>query len=125
MINWLTVGYFAFLIETAAFAISVLVVPGLSMEEFGAYKLAGSIILVGSYATSCGLDATLQRFGAELVAGETISAVVQVAGRCAPGADRRAHQLLCRAATVPGTGGCRRSTSRTPCSECLSSFVVC
>lgn len=69
MINWLTVGYLAFLVETvAAFAISVLVVRGLSVEDFGAYKLASSIILVGSYATSCGLDATLQRFGAELVA---------------------------------------------------------
>ena len=69
MINWLTVGYFAFLVETAAaFAISVLVVRGLSLEDFGAYKLAGSIIMFGSYATSCGLDATLQRFGAELVA---------------------------------------------------------
>ena len=69
MINWLTVGYFAFLVETAAaFAISVLVVRGLSVEDFGAYKLAGSIILFGSYATSCGLDATLQRFGAELYA---------------------------------------------------------
>ena len=69
MINWLTVGYFAFLVETAAaFAISVLVVRGLSIEDFGAYKLAGSIIMFGSYATSCGLDSTLQRFGAELVA---------------------------------------------------------
>ena len=69
MINWLTVGYFAFLVETAAaFAISVLVVRGLSVEDFGAYKLASSIIMFGSYATSCGLDATLQRFGAELVA---------------------------------------------------------
>lgn len=67
MINWLTVGYFAFLVETvAAFAISILVVRGLSVEDFGAYKLAGSIIMLGSYATSCGLDATLQRFGAEL-----------------------------------------------------------
>ncbi|MBM4220898.1 MAG: hypothetical protein FJ170_03005 [Gammaproteobacteria bacterium] len=69
MINWLTVGYFAFLVETAAaFAISVLVVRGLSVEDFGAYKLAGSIIMLGSYATSCGLDSTLQRFGAELYA---------------------------------------------------------
>jgi O-antigen/teichoic acid export membrane protein len=69
MINWLTVGYFAFLVETAAaFMISVLVVRGLSVEDFGAYKLAGSIIMFGSYATSCGLDATLQRFGAELFA---------------------------------------------------------
>jgi O-antigen/teichoic acid export membrane protein len=69
MINWLTVGYFAFLVETAAaFAISVLVVRGLSVEDFGAYKLAGAIIMLGSYATSCGLDSTLQRFGAELYA---------------------------------------------------------
>lgn len=69
MINWLTVGYFAFLVETiAGFAISVLVVRGLSLEDFAAYKLAGSIIMFGSYATSCGLESTLQRFGAELVA---------------------------------------------------------
>jgi O-antigen/teichoic acid export membrane protein len=69
MINWLTVGYFAFLVETvAAFAISILVVRGLSVEDFGAYKLAGSIIMLGSYATSCGLESTLQRFGSELYA---------------------------------------------------------
>ena len=74
MINWLTVGYFAFLVETAAaFVISVLVVRGLSVEDFGAYKLAGSIIMFGSYATSCGLDSTLQRFGAELVATKRFS----------------------------------------------------
>lgn len=47
---------------------SVLLVRTLSVTEFGAYKLAGAIILVGSYLTSCGLDATVQRFGAEMIA---------------------------------------------------------
>ena len=43
MINWLTVGYFAFLVETAAaFVISVLVVRGLSVEDFGTNSVYGA-----------------------------------------------------------------------------------
>lgn len=62
-------SYLAFAVETAvSLSISVLLVRTLSVEEFGAYKLAGAIILAGSYFTSCGLDATLSRFGAEFIA---------------------------------------------------------
>ncbi len=68
LLSWSLAGYAAFFVETAVgVAVSVLVVRTLSVEEFGAYKLAGAIILVGSYFTSCGLDATVQRFGAEMI----------------------------------------------------------
>ncbi|GIK34459.1 MAG: succinoglycan biosynthesis protein ExoP [Gammaproteobacteria bacterium] len=68
---WSAAGYAAFFVETVVgVAISILTVRTLSVTEFGAYKLAGSIIMVGSYLTSCGLEATLQRFGAEMVARE-------------------------------------------------------
>jgi hypothetical protein len=60
---WSAAGYGAFFVETVVgVAISILTVRTLSVTEFGAYKLAGSIIMVGSYLTSCGLEATLQRF---------------------------------------------------------------
>lgn len=65
---WSAAGYGAFLVETVVgVAVSILTVRTLSVTDYGAYKLAGSIIMIGSYVTSCGLEATLQRFGAEMV----------------------------------------------------------
>lgn len=62
-------GYFAFFVETAVgFAVSILLVRALDLAEFGAYKMAAAIITVGTYLTSCGLDASIQKFGAELIA---------------------------------------------------------
>lgn len=65
---WAASGYVALFVETGVgVAISILVVRALSITEFGAYKLAGAIIMIGTYLTSCGLDATVQRFGAEMI----------------------------------------------------------
>jgi O-antigen/teichoic acid export membrane protein len=59
-------SYTAILVDiVTGFAISVLLVRTLSMEDFGAYKLITSILLVGTYFSSCGLESTLQRFGTE------------------------------------------------------------
>lgn len=51
----------------SAFVVSVLVVRSLDVAEYGSYKLAASVILVGALLCSCGLESTLQRFGAEFV----------------------------------------------------------
>lgn len=68
LLTWSVAGYVALFVETAvSVVVSILVVRGLSITEFGAYKLAGAIILVGTYLTSCGLDGAVQRFGAELI----------------------------------------------------------
>lgn len=69
LLAWSAAGYLAFFVETVVgVAVSILVVRTLTVAEFGAYKLAGAIILVGGYLTSCGLDATVQRFGTEMIA---------------------------------------------------------
>lgn len=66
---WSIAGYGAFFLDgVVGFVTSVLAVRTLSVTEFGAYKLAAAIIMVGSYATSCGLDNMLQRFSAEMIA---------------------------------------------------------
>ncbi len=73
---WSAASYVAFFAETVVgVVISVLTVRMLSVEEYGAYKLAGSVIMVGSYITSCGLDNMLQRFGAEMVARQRYGAL--------------------------------------------------
>lgn len=78
---WSLAGYGAFFVETVVgVAISILTVRTLSVTEFGAYKLASSIIMIGSYVTSCGLDATLQRFGAEMVARGRLGALRSLLG---------------------------------------------
>ncbi len=60
--------YAATLINSiSGFVISVIMVRGLSQESFGAYKLTGSILLVGTYLCSLGLEKTFVRFGAEFV----------------------------------------------------------
>ena len=71
-------GYVAFFFESAVgVVVSILVVRALSISDFGAYKIAGSIIMVGSYLTSCGLDPTLQRFGAELIARQQFGVLLK------------------------------------------------
>jgi len=78
---WSIAGYGAFFVETVVgVVISILTVRTLSVTDFGAYKLAGAIIMIGSYATSCGLDATLQRFGAEMVARGRLGALRSLLG---------------------------------------------
>lgn len=49
------------------FALSVILVRSLTQEEFGTYRLIGSVILVGTYICSLGLESTLLRFAAEFI----------------------------------------------------------
>ena len=49
------------------FLLSVILVRLLTQEEFGAYRLIGSIILVGTYICSLGLESTFLRFAAEFI----------------------------------------------------------
>jgi O-antigen/teichoic acid export membrane protein len=51
----------------SGFFVSVILIRGLTQEEFGAYRLAGSLILFGSYICSLGLEPTILRFGCEFV----------------------------------------------------------
>lgn len=50
------------------FALSVILVRSLTQEEFGIYRLIGSIILIGTYICSLGLESTFLRFAAEFIA---------------------------------------------------------
>jgi len=49
------------------FAISVILVRGLTLTEYGNFKLIGSILFVGTYLCSLGVEKSLLRFGAEFV----------------------------------------------------------
>jgi len=61
-------NYCALAVEIlTGFVMSVLLVKALAVEDFAGYRLMGSILLTGTLLTSCGLDSTLQRYGAEFV----------------------------------------------------------
>ena len=65
------------------FAVSVILVRTLSQEHYGAFKLIASILIVGTYFCSLGLEKTLQRYGAEFIAKGNFHGLLQLlAGSC-------------------------------------------
>jgi len=66
---WGSVSVYAFLAIKilSGFAISIILVRGLSQEEYGIYKLFDSILIVGLTLTNLGLDRSFLRYGSELL----------------------------------------------------------
>ena len=56
---------------------SIILVRGLTREEYGVFQLINSIIFVGTIFCGLGLDSTLSRFGAELVAIKNLKRLIQ------------------------------------------------
>jgi len=59
-------------------AISVILVRGLSQEEYGGFRLVGSLLTLSAFVTSLGLDQGLMRFGPELLARNAFRAFVSL-----------------------------------------------